>query len=148
MTQIQGFVEEYLEKLTKLLRTIQPQVVDNIIEALEGTLNSKGRIYILGNGGSAATASHMANDLGASGLRCRGIRNFDVVSLADNSAILTAVANDIGLENIFYMQIEGLLKPEDIVIAISCSGHSPNIVKAIHHKFHKRKNWPGESQRN
>ncbi len=131
MGQIQDFVEEYLKKLTKLLRTIQPKVVENIIEALEGTLNNSGRIYILGNGGSAATASHMANDFGASGLRCRGIRNFDVISLSDNCAILTAVANDIGLENIFYMQMKGLIKSEDIVIAISCSGNSPNIVKAV-----------------
>jgi D-sedoheptulose 7-phosphate isomerase len=91
---------------------------------------NKSRIYIIGNGGSSATASHMVNDLGA-GLRRRNIINFDVVSLGDNSPVVTAIANDIGYENIFYMQMKGLINSNDIVIAISCSGDSPNIIKSV-----------------
>lgn len=127
---VKTFSTTYIKRLIHLLETIDTTVVDAIINALEKTIQNKSRIYILGNGGSAATASHMANDLGAAGLRRRRIRNFDVISLSDNSAVITAIANDIGYENIFYMQMEGLLKSEDLIIAISCSGNSENIVKA------------------
>ena len=128
--EIELFVGNYLTKLKKMLDEVDPKVVGAIVQALEVSLEKKSRIYILGNGGSSATASHMVNDLGA-GLRRREIRNFDVTSLGDNSPVITAIANDIGYENTFYMQMKGLLSPDDIVIAISCSGDSPNIVKAI-----------------
>jgi len=127
--KIKPFVTDYLKRLKLILDNIDSDVVSDIINALEQTIKNKSRIYIIGNGGSAATASHMVNDLGA-GLRRRDIINFDVVSLGDNSPVVTAIANDIGYENIFYMQMKGLINSSDIVIAISCSGDSPNIVKA------------------
>jgi D-sedoheptulose 7-phosphate isomerase len=127
---MKNFLESYVTRLKSLLDELDYGNIIKIIESLEKTLENKSKIYIMGNGGSAATASHMVNDLGA-GLRRRKIINFDVVSLADNVAVTTAIANDIGYENIFYMQLEGLLKPEDLIIAISCSGNSPNIVKAV-----------------
>jgi D-sedoheptulose 7-phosphate isomerase len=125
-----NFLKSYVTRLKLLLDQVDHNTVNSIVECLEKTIVNKSRIYIMGNGGSAATASHMVNDLGA-GLRRRNIKNFDVISLADNVAVTTAIANDIGYENIFYMQLEGLLKPEDLIIAISCSGNSPNIVKAV-----------------
>ena len=124
------FVDDYISNLKELLDNVDPDVIEKIVQSIESTLNKKSRIYILGNGGSSATASHMVNDLGP-GLRRREIVNFDVVSLGDNSPVVTAIANDIGYENIFYMQMKGLLSIDDVVIAISCSGNSPNIVKAI-----------------
>ena len=127
---IEKFVKSYKSCLIELINEIDPHVIETIINAIEHTVQKKSRIYILGNGGSSATASHMVNDLGA-GLRRRGIINLDVVSLADNTPVITAIANDIGYDNIFYMQMEGLLNSEDLVIAISCSGNSPNITKAI-----------------
>ena len=127
--KIKPFVTDYLERLKLILDNIDSDVVSDIINTLEQTIKNKSRIYIIGNGGSSATASHMVNDLGA-GLRRRDIINFDVVSLGDNSPVVTAIANDIGYENIFYMQMKGLINSSDIVIAISCSGDSPNIVKA------------------
>jgi D-sedoheptulose 7-phosphate isomerase len=128
--KINFFIESYKNNLKELIDNISPNIIIDIISAVELTIEKKSKIYILGNGGSSATASHMVNDLGA-GLRRRGIINLDVVSLADNTPVITAIANDIGYENIFYMQMEGLLKPDDLVIAISCSGNSPNITKAI-----------------
>lgn len=125
-----NFFESYVLKLKSLLDKLNYNDVAKIIEFLEKTLENKSRIYIIGNGGSSATASHMVNDLGA-GLRRRGIINFDVVSLADNTPVTTAIANDIGYDNIFYMQLEGLLKKDDVLIAISCSGNSENITKAV-----------------
>lgn len=120
----------YINNLIQLLQNIDYAIVDQIIKILEEAAHKQSSIYIIGNGGSAATASHMVNDLGA-GLRRRGLINLDITSLADNVPVITAIANDIGYENIFYMQLEGLLKPEDLIIAISCSGNSPNIVKAV-----------------
>jgi len=103
---------------------------DTIAEIINLLERTEGRIYIIGNGGSAATASHMVNDLGA-GLRRRGIKSFDVESLSDNTPVCTAIANDIGYENIFYMQLKGRLSKNDLLIAISCSGNSQNILKAV-----------------
>ena len=128
--KIKPFVTDYLIRLKHILDDIDAEVVSDIIDELELTLVNKSRIYIIGNGGSSATASHMVNDLGA-GLRRRDIVNFDVMSLGDNSPVVSAIANDIGYENIFFMQMKGLINPNDIVIAISCSGDSPNIVKSV-----------------
>ena len=72
----------------------------------------------------------MANDLTV-GLKLRDIRNFNVESLSDNSSVCTAIANDIGYENIFYAQIKNQIKKDDVLMAISCSGNSANIVKAV-----------------
>ena len=124
------FTASYITKLIHLLQNIDVKQICDIQQVIEESIQRVSKIYIIGNGGSAATASHMVNDLGA-GLRRRKIINFDVISLADNVAVTTAIANDIGYENIFYMQLEGLLKPEDLIIAISCSGNSPNILKAV-----------------
>lgn len=119
----------YINNLIQLLQKIDYEIVDQIITTFEESANKQSSIYIIGNGGSAATASHMVNDLGA-GLRRRGLINLDITSLADNVPVITAIANDIGYENIFYMQLEGLLKKDDVIIAISCSGYSANILKA------------------
>lgn len=124
------FILIYTNKLIKLLENIDVDAISEIIELLENTQRKKGVIYVLGNGGSSATASHMANDLNV-GLKRRNIRKFNVISLADNSPVITAISNDIGYENIFYMQLLDVLKPEDMIIAISCSGNSPNITKAV-----------------
>lgn len=127
---IKEFSKNYIARLSTILQSLDLESVTAIIEALEKTLTTNANIYIMGNGGSAATASHMVNDLGV-GLRRRGLINYNIQSLADNTPVTTAIANDIGYDNIFYMQLEGLLKKDDVLIAISCSGNSPNIVKAV-----------------
>ncbi|ABB43465.1 Sugar isomerase (SIS) [Sulfurimonas denitrificans DSM 1251] len=124
---METFTKQYISKLVDTLKKSDLKSISKIVDALD---NAKGKIYIIGNGGSAATASHMVNDLGA-GLRRRGIKSFDVESLSDNTPVCSALANDIGYKNIFYMQLKDRLKPEDILIAISCSGNSKNITKAV-----------------
>ena len=121
------FIQNYTKNLIALLEDID---IDAIIDIIHTINNTKGCIYILGNGGSAATASHMVNDLGA-GLTRRDIKNFKVECLSDNTATCTAIANDTGYENIFYYQLQNKLTPNDLVIAISCSGNSNNIIKAV-----------------
>jgi D-sedoheptulose 7-phosphate isomerase len=127
---IKNFSESYIQKLKTLIDRIDLDRISDILDAIKKTVESKSRIYVIGNGGSSAIASHMVNDLGT-GLRRRDIINFDIVSLADNTPVGTAIANDIGYENIFYMQLKGLLKKDDVIIAISCSGNSANIIKAV-----------------
>ncbi|SFV50894.1 Phosphoheptose isomerase [hydrothermal vent metagenome] len=121
------FVKTYINKLISTLKETDIDAVSQIVKALD---NVKGRIYIIGNGGSAATASHMVNDLGA-GLKRRKIKSFDVESLSDNTPVCSALANDIGYKNIFYMQLKDKITSNDILIAISCSGNSKNIIKAV-----------------
>ncbi len=125
-----GFFKGYKQRLVALINNIDDIILEDIIQAMERTIELKSKIYIIGNGGSSATASHMTNDFGV-GLRRRQIRNFDVWSLADNSPVITAAANDMGYDQIFKAQLEGLLKVDDVIIAISCSGNSPNIIHAV-----------------
>lgn len=123
-------VDGYKKKLIREIEKIEDNVFRQVIDVLRGAEREKSTVYVMGNGGSAATASHMVNDIGV-GLRRRGILNINIISLSDCAPAITAAANDIGYENIFISQIEGLLKKEDVVIAISCSGNSPNITKAV-----------------
>ena len=92
-------------------------------------LERESSIFFIGNGGSAATASHFANDM-AIGTRTYE-KPFRAISLCDNQAVITAIANDDGYEKIFSQQLQVLLKKQDVVVAISASGNSPNLLDAI-----------------
>jgi D-sedoheptulose 7-phosphate isomerase len=130
MNQKIAFLKSYKERLKTLLDALDFDKIAESISLLELCAKNKGVIYIIGNGGSAATASHMENDL-AIGLKQREIVSFNIRSLGDNSSVCTAIANDIGYESIFYMQLKDILQSKDVLIAISCSGNSPNIIKAV-----------------
>ena len=134
--QIKEFTKKYIEELKNLLDNIDENIVAQIVEQIEKVSKSKSRLYVIGNGGSSATASHWANDF-AIGLKRRDILTIDMVSLGDNAAVTSATANDIGYDNIFYMQLKDILKPEDVILAISCSGNSHNIVKAVEYAKEK-----------
>ena len=123
------FIVSYLEKLISQINRIDVEIVNTVINHFIEASRNGSTVYVIGNGGSAATASHIANDF-SGGLKLRGIENFNVVSLAANVPLLTAIANDVGYENIFYAQIFEKIKPTDKLVAISCSGNSPNITKA------------------
>ncbi|WP_144626642.1 SIS domain-containing protein [Campylobacter coli] len=130
MKDIKSFTKEYILKLSQLLSEIDENVVADIVDLFERVAKNKKTIYIIGNGGSAATASHWANDFSA-GLKRRNILSVDMKSLADNVPICTAIANDIGYENIFKLQLQDVLTKDDVLFAISCSGTSPNIINAV-----------------
>ena len=89
------------------------------------------QVFIMGNGGSASTASHFVCDLGKN-TRVKGTPNFRVMGLTDNMALFSALANDEGYENAFAQQLASHIQPGDVVIGISTSGNSPNVVNAIH----------------
>ncbi len=123
------FATRYIEHLNDVLRGIDPKAIANFVDVLLSARERGAKIFFIGNGGSAATASHFANDL-AIGTRARK-KPFRAISLSDNNAVLTAIGNDFGYDEIFSRQLEYLAVPQDVVVAISASGNSPNIVKAI-----------------
>ncbi len=127
-----AFAVRYLDELRTCLDELPmdriAQVADRILEAYR-----KGQLVVLmGNGGSAATASHIACDLGKTILgNTPGRTRFRVMSLTDNVPGLTAWANDVGYEAVFAEPLQTWIQPEDVVIAISGSGNSPNILEGI-----------------
>ena len=88
------------------------------------------QVFTLGNGGSASTASHMSADLAKNTIGAN-MRRFRILSLNDNPSILTALSNDLGYETVFVEQLKNLVRAGDVVIAVSASGNSPNVLNAI-----------------
>jgi D-sedoheptulose 7-phosphate isomerase len=127
--QIKKFSKSYFTYLTSVLDRISEEESEAFVTVLLEARIRESVVYFIGNGGSAATASHFANDISI-GTRCYE-KPFRVLSLCDNQAIITAIANDDGYENIFSQQLSVLLKKNDVVVAISASGNSPNLIKAI-----------------
>ncbi len=123
------FSRLYFEHLAHLMGRLDHNVIAQVIDALLEARESGRHIYILGNGGSAATANHFASDL-AIGTRA-GSKPFNALSLAANMSAMSAVSNDYGYDNVFYKQLENRLVDGDVVIAISASGESPNVLKAL-----------------
>lgn len=123
-------IREYISLEMEVLKRLDAERIDAALNLLDETRKRKGRIYICGNGGSAATASHFQNDFN------KGVSEyidlpFRFHCLNDNVATLMAIANDIGYEEVFRFQLRGNLEPGDILIAISGSGNSPNILNAV-----------------
>jgi len=120
----------YLERLISLLQRLDRQAVAQVIELFLKARDKGNTIFFLGNGGSAATAAHFANDLGFCASP-EGHAPFRALSLTSNNAFITCLANDMGYENIFSWQLRNLMRPGDVVVGISASGNSPNAVKAL-----------------
>jgi D-sedoheptulose 7-phosphate isomerase len=126
---IHDFSKLYFEHLTFILNNISLSDIEQFVETLLDARSRGSTIFFIGNGGSAATASHFANDI-AIGTRTYD-KPFRVISLCDNPSIITAIANDDGYDKIFSQQLRILLKKGDVVVAISASGNSPNLIEAI-----------------
>jgi D-sedoheptulose 7-phosphate isomerase len=120
----------YFAGLADVLGRIDTDAVDRLVAWIQRTRRSGGTLYVLGNGGSASTASHLAADL-AKNTRRPGRPNLRALSLTDNPATLTAWANDSCYEEVFSAQLEGVVRPGDLVVAISASGNSPNVLAAV-----------------
>ncbi len=122
-------IEHYWHELASIMQTMPFDTLTKAAELLLDCYRRGSTVFVLGNGGSAATASHFACDL-AKGTQAAGLLAFRVVSLSDNVPLMTAWANDTNYERIFAEQLATLIRPADIVIAISASGNSPNILAA------------------
>ncbi len=122
-------IQPYLAALSDVLAAVPHRDVEAAVELLLATYREDRTIYIAGNGGSAATASHFANDL-AKATIVPGQRRFRVIALTDNVPLLTAWANDSSYADAFAEQMQPLIRPGDLFIAISGSGNSENILRA------------------
>jgi D-sedoheptulose 7-phosphate isomerase len=125
-----GVIPEHLSDVRRMLNQVPMFTVERIVEVLRKARDDGAFIYIAGNGGSAATASHWVNDLGKATKRS-GRRPMRVVCLSDNTSWLSALANDEGYERVFAGQLENFAKPGDVLICISASGNSPNLLRAV-----------------
>ena len=127
--QPRDYAKKYLHYLGQVLESLDAVAIEKFITTLIDCRKNQRQIFFIGNGGSAATASHFSNDIGI-GTRTKKLP-FKTLSLTDNVAILTAIGNDDGYDKIFTKQLELYLNPKDVVVAISASGNSANLIDAI-----------------
>jgi D-sedoheptulose 7-phosphate isomerase len=123
-------MEGYLARLRVAIDTLPRDSIVQLGELLYRAYRDGKHVFVLGNGGSASTASHMAADLAKNTIE-QNMRRFRILSLNDNTALLTALANDLGYENVFAEQLKNLIRAGDVLIAISAGGNSPNVLAAI-----------------
>lgn len=129
-----SFIQEYLAEVKNALDSLDLEAIHHALELIFAAYEKGSRVFIIGNGGSASTASHMACDLGK-GTLSRFYDNKEkrlrVLSLSDNIALLTAYANDLSFDHAFVQQLINLIEKDDVVIVLSGSGNSRNLIRAI-----------------
>jgi len=126
---IAGFADHYLTYLAEVMASVSREEIVNFAELMINARKRGARIFFIGNGGSAATASHFANDISI-GTRALD-KPFRAISLTDNNAVMTAIANDDGYDKVFLQQLQVLMDEGDLLVAISASGNSQNLLDAI-----------------
>jgi D-sedoheptulose 7-phosphate isomerase len=125
-----NWITHYLAAQKAAVDSIPVESVAKLIGILQKAVREDRQIFVFGNGGSAANASHFATDLGKGSSDKIG-RRFRVLSLNDNVSWMTALGNDYAYEDIFVRQLENYARPGDMALALSVSGNSPNAVKAV-----------------
>jgi len=124
------YIRKYLDEICRVLQNLPQADIARTIDVLTQARSEGKRIFVMGNGGSAAMASHFACDLGKGTVQ-EGKTRFKVISLNDNIPLLTAYANDLGYETVFAEPLASLAEPGDVAMAISSSGNSPNVLRAM-----------------
>lgn len=136
---IQNFTKRYFDYLFSVAERLDMGAIALFVSEMEDARWNGNTIFCVGNGGSAATSSHMANDFGTDiQKRTNTSLPLRVLSLTDNTAVILAVANDAGYDNVFVKQLQVHYRPGDKLIAVSASGNSPNVIAAA--------NWVKERQ--
>ena len=130
------FSLNYLSYLKTIIDKLCLEKISLFIELILQTRDNNRTIFFIGNGGSASTASHFVNDISLGSRQFE--KPFRAISLCDNQAVITAIGNDDGYENIFVQQLQTQAKTDDVLVSISASGNSPNIIKAV--------NWAKKNQ--
>ena len=125
-------VSQYLRETERIISEMRHETVEPALDILLAAWRGRRHIFLVGNGGSAATASHFANDL-SKGTYVEGKPRFRAIALTDNVPLITAWGNDSGYEDVFVGQLAALMDPGDVVLAISASGNSPNVLRAVEH---------------
>jgi D-sedoheptulose 7-phosphate isomerase len=124
-------IEAYFQSLSNIIPRLPYASIEQIAAAITHATGEGQTIFVFGNGGSAATASHVVCDLGKTVTENSESRRLKVMALTDNVPLMTAWANDAGYEHVFSEQLKNFVAPRDVVFAISCSGDSPNILQAL-----------------
>jgi D-sedoheptulose 7-phosphate isomerase len=124
------WIADYIQAQKAALDSISVEGVAQIVRTLQQALKNDQQIFVFGNGGSAANASHFATDLGKGASDVSPSR-FRILSLNDNTAWMTALGNDYSFEDVFLRQIQNYARPGDLALCMSVSGNSPNLVKAM-----------------
>ena len=127
---LKQWITDYVQAQNATLSSVPVEAVARLVELLRQAQAEDRQVFICGNGGSAANASHFATDLGKGASDKLGKR-FRVLSLTDNVAWMTALGNDYAYEDIFAGQLQNFARPGDLLLSISVSGNSPNCVKAL-----------------
>jgi D-sedoheptulose 7-phosphate isomerase len=122
--------DDYVGRLRTALGSLSRDELTQLGEILTRAYRNGKQVFTVGNGGSSSLASHMAADLAKNTIG-PNMKRFRIMSLNENAAIVTALANDLGYENIFSEQLTNLIRAGDVLIVVSASGNSPNIIKAI-----------------
>ncbi|MFB1483887.1 SIS domain-containing protein [Corallococcus sp. RDP092CA] len=125
-----SFSRGYYERMVKAIQALDLDEVERAVDLVEATWRADGTVYTCGNGGSGSTASHYASDWSKS-IRARDGKRLRCMCLNDNLPLLMAYANDVSYEAVFEEPLKNLLRPGDLVIGISGSGNSPNVLNAI-----------------
>lgn len=123
-------IKNYFSLLAETINALDIDEIDVAVKAIKDAYEREATIYTMGNGGSSATASHFVCDFNK-GICEKLDKKFNLICLSDNTPIITAIANDISYDDIFYFQLKNKLKKDDLIIAISGSGNSKNVIKAV-----------------
>ena len=123
-------IERYLQEIEAAIRAISRENVRAVVDELFEAWSQERTIFIVGNGGSASTASHMMNDF-TKFTAFEGCKRVRAIALTDNVPLMTAYGNDVSYEQVFAEPLRTLMKPGDVLIAISGSGNSPNVIRAV-----------------
>lgn len=125
-----SFAKEYIGNVNKLVEAIDIPAVEKALDALWSAYQRGNKIFLFGNGGSAATAMHIVNDI-VKGTTIEGKKAARAYCLSDNTSLLMAIANDISYEDVFVHQLKAYFDAGDVAVGISGSGNSENVIRAI-----------------
>ncbi|MGC8863337.1 MAG: D-sedoheptulose-7-phosphate isomerase, partial [Armatimonadota bacterium] len=125
-----SLISDYLRDVREAICALPEESIQDVVDILKKAHADGKQVFLLGNGGSSANSTHIAEDL-QKGVKEHTGKRFKVISLTESTPLITAWANDAGYERVFVEQIESLLDPGDVVIAISGSGNSPNVLRAV-----------------
>ena len=129
--RVSEFSQIYLKRLVEITQSIDLRKIENFFSICENARKNNNKIFFAGNGGSAATASHFSSDFLGANIK-KGIKPpYQTISLTDNNSVITAFGNDFGYDLIFKNQLISLFSEGDVLVIISASGNSPNIVEAV-----------------
>jgi D-sedoheptulose 7-phosphate isomerase len=130
MTQISSWLADYRDRQQAVYAGLPLEEVASVVALLREARDSGAQVFVFGNGGSAANASHFATDVGKGASDASETR-FRIMSLNDNTAWMTAIGNDYSFEDVFVRQLQNYARPGDLALCMSVSGNSPNLVRAM-----------------